>query len=1470
MGWLQNTLRDYAGDIIGGHVAPNGQQQRQQQPRKGARGPARDYLTEIGERGWQPIMTPSGLLRLDATIPDDYLIASRNNPDHALRVLRTQIMRDRLAPWTIPLGMCGGTWFSSDPQRHVLAIAPPRAEAGKTASLIIPATLSHPNPVVTASTKADVLTATAMARAQYGKLWCYAPSGSDDVPAGVNDLRWSPLSGADEWDVAVATATAMAGTLDSRSMSSGDHWKDRAADLLAAVFHWAALTGATMREARNVVYEHTNQLARISEELAAAGAEDAARALMSVRDAHREEAKAIASTAARALKGYRTDAALKSTENARFDIDDFVNGGPYGVRADTIYITARSDEQRLVAPLVVGFLDQIQRAIYKRHRRLEAAGLIEQPGAAPILFALDELYGLAPLPDLPHILSEGGSQGLLIAAAIQDLSLIESRWKDEAGAFMTMFGHVLVYPGIRDVKTLEAVSKLAGSYDHETRSPTVKKDIPPGQQIPFFSPWHGPTIDKEESATVRRERRPLRDPHQVMLGVDPRDHDKLIHFGPRGVGTVKATPYFREAPWPMLLTRYLEHAISGCVPEWRYWESQRSGEPLDAGEDTLAQLPVPRLRDWYDDTLAGRRPHPCDRAWASRYEAARQHRERIVHGAPRQAQPEPSTTITRHGPWVVTAPAGQIPPSRPAPPPPPAPHVPSTEHDNPSPSPDPAIPESEARPPAPPPPPPDDDDEPTDGEDGGSTPDPPPLPSPSPAAPDAPGGDDPPETRSDMAGPHPEQPDRQRDGNDDDVPGPPPIYTDDAPDPSPEPHGDDAPRSDTGTAEGEDPAPEPAAATPAPDGTRLYFTSRREAVDVTDEDIRLLASGAYTPTAEQLADVWGSYRVDVGDGSCLMSDFEARSWRTAQAAAAKPEEARSADDNGNIAWAVQRYPSFEPGTPLWVRNLATTENIRRHAGGDSASVSQYEEAVRHALDATYVEGSPAWRDQQMRSAVLQRRAHSHASNWASVTPRLRYLMLAFILRRDLEAHGQPQRDDDGRLARIAPALEALEAEAVRLSVPVPVARFDFDAWGPEDDEAMRARAEGNPYPERWYEILDAFDDAISQEKNRRRGCGDTASVERYERARSTLGADIHTKPWVAERGGWELAAALAAGQDWGCWKYLAPDPTRLDQAFLLGEDCGPGDDEAPPPTELAQEDPAPTAALTEPLAEPFPFEADWTSAADEAMWAHTRPPARYSGRAPEGFHAVRDAIRSAIAAEKQRRLSLGDSASVEAFTAAWQTILAPWKHDPDYLTRARDEIAEALERGEDLGLWKWFPPEYPRTLRSFLRGEGTAPSQGGTAAPPTDASDPIPDVTDAAEEVAPEPERWEPQWGPADDETMREWPASGEEPECFRRTHDEMQAAIEREKDRRHVIGDARSIWLFEDKRAQLLDRTKNPRPNIAEVLQRDVIGFWALLPPGLEELTMAFLHGEDLKLAYGEGPTPPPAEAADDDTADD
>ena len=57
-------------------------------------------------------------------------------------------------------------------------------------------------------------------------------------------LRWSPVVGAEDWGVALKTAAEMVATLNTADMRGGEHWKDRAADLLAAVMHWAALQRA--------------------------------------------------------------------------------------------------------------------------------------------------------------------------------------------------------------------------------------------------------------------------------------------------------------------------------------------------------------------------------------------------------------------------------------------------------------------------------------------------------------------------------------------------------------------------------------------------------------------------------------------------------------------------------------------------------------------------------------------------------------------------------------------------------------------------------------------------------------------------------------------------------------------------------------------------------------------------------------------------------------------------------------------------------------------------------------------------------------------------------------------------------------------------------------------------------------------------------------------------------------------------
>jgi hypothetical protein len=100
---------------------------------------------------------------------------------------------------------------------------------------------------------------------------------------------------------------------------------------------------------------------------------------------------------------------------------------------------------------VVGLVEEIVHATYDRHEE-----------GARLLLALDELANVAPLPRLAGIVSEGGGQGVLTLACLQDLSQARSRWGTAADGFLSLFSTTVVLPGIADRPTLELLAQLAG------------------------------------------------------------------------------------------------------------------------------------------------------------------------------------------------------------------------------------------------------------------------------------------------------------------------------------------------------------------------------------------------------------------------------------------------------------------------------------------------------------------------------------------------------------------------------------------------------------------------------------------------------------------------------------------------------------------------------------------------------------------------------------------------------------------------------------------------------------------------------------------------------------------------------------------------------------------------------------------------------------------------------------------------
>jgi hypothetical protein len=254
------------------------------------------------------------------------------------------------------------------------------------------------------------------------------------------------------------------------------HWTERAEALLAPLLHAAHLQGSGIEDVLSWVLRHDlgPAMTVLAGERVALGVD----VLSGIDATDPREQSGIWSSASGILAAYRSERVLDHSFPVNFDPAALIEG------RDTVYVCAPARHQELVAPIVVAFLDQARAGAY-------AAGHRD----APLTLVLDEMANIAPIPDLPALVSEGGGQGVLTVGCLQDLSQARSRWGPAADGFLSLFGAKLVLPGIGDLATLELVSRLGGEVDVPARSVS---------QGPWWSPGRGaPTV----SWSPHRQRR---------------------------------------------------------------------------------------------------------------------------------------------------------------------------------------------------------------------------------------------------------------------------------------------------------------------------------------------------------------------------------------------------------------------------------------------------------------------------------------------------------------------------------------------------------------------------------------------------------------------------------------------------------------------------------------------------------------------------------------------------------------------------------------------------------------------------------------------------------------------------------------------------------------------------------------------------------------------------------------------------
>lgn len=354
--------------------------------------------------------------------------------------------RDRDDPVGFAVGRLDGRPVFSDEESHVAVVAPTRA--GKTTRCVVPWLVEHAGPAIVTSTKRDVLELSRTARAtRGGKSWIFDPFSPDST-------TWSPVAGCESWSHALRQAHWLADATADGGSEIARYWRGEAAKLLAPLLHAAAIDGADIdRVLAWVDAQNTNAPTVI---LTAAGVDPAALQLRAVADLDPRNRGTTYMSAGSVLSAYRHPEVAASI-GGEFTADGFLLSA-----ADTLYVVSAERDQQLLAPIIVSLLSSII------HRAIETGQF--RDGGRRLRVLLDEAANIAPLQDLPRMLSQGAGHGIRIATIWQSIGQMRERHGHGTDTVLANSTTKLFLGSITDESTRSYIRNLLGhDPDHDAR-----------------------------------------------------------------------------------------------------------------------------------------------------------------------------------------------------------------------------------------------------------------------------------------------------------------------------------------------------------------------------------------------------------------------------------------------------------------------------------------------------------------------------------------------------------------------------------------------------------------------------------------------------------------------------------------------------------------------------------------------------------------------------------------------------------------------------------------------------------------------------------------------------------------------------------------------------------------------------------------------------------------------------------------
>lgn len=258
------------------------------------------------------------------------------------------------------------------------------------------------------------------ARAKLGPVHLYDPSHLCDTPAR---LHWSPSRGCEDKTIAAARAAALLAPI--RPTAKIDQaLTDVAETLLRCYLHAAAVDGRTIRHihrwAQGSGVQDAVRALRTNPKAAAGTAGELESALTSYPE-RRDMAQELTARALSALSTINVRESCTPNRTDSLALDSFVHEG------GTLYVVGEPIEDPRATPGAMPLLTALTASVVERGRRMaerSSSGRLDPP----LTLILDDVAAVAPLPQLPDLLTTGADRGMPTLALLRSREQGRSRW----------------------------------------------------------------------------------------------------------------------------------------------------------------------------------------------------------------------------------------------------------------------------------------------------------------------------------------------------------------------------------------------------------------------------------------------------------------------------------------------------------------------------------------------------------------------------------------------------------------------------------------------------------------------------------------------------------------------------------------------------------------------------------------------------------------------------------------------------------------------------------------------------------------------------------------------------------------------------------------------------------------------------------------------------------------------------------